>query len=89
MPIGIRGYGGKIVTNSFKVKQIIKRKYIQRIRKRPSNPNIQHIMEIKEGNAQRIINIAREVKTPPWTHANLERKISVVSKRTNVETQME
>ena len=30
-------------------------------------------MKIKEENAQRIINLAREVKTPPWTQAELQK----------------
>ena len=72
-PTGIRNHRGKIVTQVSSVKQIIMRKYKVRLRKRPANPNIQHIMNIKEENARRIINIAREVKTPSWTAEELSR----------------
>ena len=47
------------------------RNYKIRLRKRPANCGIDHIMEIKQENARRIINIAREVKTPPWTAEEL------------------
>ena len=73
VPIGVRDYNGKIITKTIRVKQIVKRKYVQRMRKRPVNQNMKYLMEIKEGNAQRIINIAKEVKTPPWTQAELQK----------------
>ena len=71
VPTGIKNHEGKVVTKSSLVKQIIIRKYKIRLRKRPTNPEIKHIMKIKEENARRIIDIAREVKTPPWTAKEL------------------
>lgn len=76
VPIGVRDHTGKIITKSSKVKLIIKRKYIQRLRKRPANPTIKHLMAITEENAKRLINIAREVKTPPWTQKELEKLLT-------------
>ena len=71
VPTGIKNHKGKVVTKSSLVKKIITRKYQIRLRKRPANPEINHIMEIKKENAKRIINIARKVKTPPWTAEEL------------------
>ena len=71
VPTGIKNHEGKVVTKTSLVKQIIIRKYKIRLRKRPANPEIKHIMKIKEENARRIIDIAREVKTPPWTAKEL------------------
>ena len=67
VPIGVRNHKGKIITKSSVVKQIVVRKYQQRLRKRPANPNIEHLLKIKEENARRLINIAKTVKTPPCT----------------------
>ena len=45
-------------------KHIKIRTYKQRLRKRPANPEIKQLMQIKEENSRRIINIARQVKAP-------------------------
>ena len=71
VPSGIKNHLGKIVTKTSSVKQIIMRKYKIRLRKRPSGPGIENIMKIKEENSRRIINLCREVKTPPWTAEEL------------------
>ena len=73
VPSGVRNHRGKIVTKTSVVKQIILSKYKIRLRKRPSNPEVSHIMKIKEENAKRIINIAKEIKTLPWTSEELSR----------------
>ena len=43
------------------------------MRRRPSNPEVVHIMKIKEENAKRIICLSREVKTLPWTSEELHK----------------
>ena len=73
VPSGIRNHKGTIVTKSSKVKQIISRKYKIRLRRRPSNPEVMHIMKIKEENAKRIICLSREIKTLPWTSEELHK----------------
>ena len=67
VPSGVRDHTGKIITKLSIVKQIVIRKYKQRLRKRPSNPDIKDLMKLKEENARRLINIAKQVKTPPWS----------------------
>ena len=71
VPSGVKNDKGKIVTKVGAVKQIIMRKYIIRLRKRPANPELKYLMQIKEENSKRIINIAREIKTPPWTEEDI------------------
>ena len=53
------------------VKQIIMKKYITRLRKRPANPEMLHLMKIKEDNAKIIITLSRKIKSPPWTPNDL------------------
>ena len=54
------------------------RKYKQRLWKRPSNPNIVHIMKMKEDNARKVINIARQVKTPPWSMEEMKKVLKTL-----------
>ena len=70
-PIGIRNHEGVMVTKTSNIKQIIVRKYQQRMRKRPPNPEIKELMKIKEENSLRIIAIARQVKTLNWSQDDL------------------
>ena len=76
----MKDHKGKIITKASTVKQIIIRKYQQKLRKRPANLLIKELMKIKEQNALRIIELAREVKTPNWTHKEL---MTVLSKLKN------
>ena len=71
VPSGITNHKGTIVTKPFSVKQIIMRKYLIRLRQRPYNLEVRYLMEIKEENARRIMEIASEVKTRPWTTEDL------------------
>ena len=71
VPSGVKDHKGRSVTKVTAVQQIIMRKYIQRLRKRPANPEIKLLMELKEENARKIIKIARDIKTPPWTQDKL------------------
>ena len=70
-PSGIKDHMGKIITKTSIVKQIVIRKYQQRLRKRPANPEIKELMRIKEENARRVIQIARQVKTTNWSKNDL------------------
>ena len=70
-PSGLRDHNGKIRTKVSTVKQIIIRKYQQKLRKRPANPLIKDLMKIKEQNALRIIELARNTKTANWTKKDL------------------
>ena len=67
----LKDHKGRSVTKVTAFKLIIMRKYIQRLRKRPANPEIKLLMELKEENARKIIKIARDIKTPPWTQDKL------------------
>ena len=67
-----------MVTNSVAVKHIIMRKHTQRLRKRPSNPDFKMLMEMKPENARRIINLARKVKTPPWSREELSKVLKLL-----------
>ena len=78
VPTGVRDHGGKIITKSSLVKKIVVQKYKQRLRKRPSTPNIKYLMTLKEENARRIINIARMVKTPPWSSQELQQVLKTL-----------
>ena len=62
IPTVIKNNKCKIITNTSSVKQIIVRKYKQRLGKRPANPQIKELMKIKEENALRIIELARKEK---------------------------
>ena len=64
VPSGVKDHKGRIVTKVTAVKQTIMRKYKQRLRKRPANPEIKVLMELKEENARKIIKIAKGIKTP-------------------------
>ena len=75
VPSGIRNHKGQIVTKATAVKQIIIRKYKQRLRKRPPNPEIRELMDLKEQNSRQIIKIAREIHTPPWTQKDLNKVV--------------
>ena len=48
VPSGIKDHKGKIITQAYMVKQIVVRKYQQRLRKRPANPEIKELMKIGE-----------------------------------------
>ena len=60
------------------VKKIIIRKYKQRLQNRPMNPQIRHIMKIKEENARKIIDLARQVKTPPWSIEEMQKVLKTL-----------
>ena len=68
---GIKDHKGKIITKSSLVRKIVIQKYQHRLRKRPVNPQIKDLMNIKEENARRIIQIARQMKTPNWSKGEL------------------
>ena len=59
-PSGLKDHKGKIITKASTVKQIIIRKYQQKLRKRPANPQIKELTKIKKQNALKIIEIARK-----------------------------
>ena len=67
VPVGLKDHNGKILTKTYAVKKFVLRKYIQKLRKRPPNPHIKELMRIKEENALRVIEIARQVKTVNWS----------------------
>ena len=71
VPIGLKDHNGKILTKTSAVKNLVVRKYKQKLRKRPSNPHIRELMRIKEENALRVIEIARQVKTVNWSQEDL------------------
>ena len=71
VPSGLRDHKGKIITQISTVKQMSIQKYQQKLRKRPVNPQIKRLMQLKEENAIRIINITRKVKTEKWSHKEL------------------
>ena len=81
VPSGVRNHKGKIVTQITAVKQIIMRKYNQRLRKRPSNPETRALMELKEANAAQIIKMARQIKTTPWTQEDLSKVLKSLKKK--------
>ena len=76
VPSGIKNHKGKTITKVSAVKQIIMRKYQTRLRKRPSNPEVKSLMVLKEENSRRIINLSRNIKTPPWTAEDLSKVLS-------------
>ena len=73
VPVGLKDHNGKILTKTSAVKKLVVRKYIQKLRKRPPNPHIKELMRIKEENALRVIEIARQVKTVNWSPDNLDK----------------
>ena len=79
-PSGLKDHKGKVITKTSLVKQMVIRKYMQKLRKRPANPQIKELMILKEDNAKRIIDIARKVKTQDWSHKEL---LIVLSKLKN------
>ena len=71
VPSGLKDHKGNIITKTSIVKQMVIRKYKQKLRKRPPHPHIKELMKLKEENAIRIINIARKVKTKNWSDKEL------------------
>ena len=71
VPSGLKDHKGNIITKTSLVKQMVIRKYKQKLRRRPPHPHIEELMKLKEENAIRIINIARKVKTNNWSHKEL------------------
>ena len=64
-PTGVKNHKNKIITDIKEIKEIYIRKFTHRMRKRPFHPMVRNLLRMKEENCRKIIETAKDIKTPP------------------------
>ena len=62
---------GKLVTDHDAIKDMDKKAYTERLRKRPIKEGLENLKEAKERLAEKVMQVAKDNKTDPWNIDNL------------------
>ena len=63
---------GKLVTDNNAMKEMAKEAYSVKLRNRPIREGLENIKDAKETLAERVMKVAKENKTDPWSMNNLD-----------------
>ena len=72
IPTGKLNHQGKLVTSPHDLKNLLAKKYIERLRPRPIHPDFEDINIIKKESFKVKLEEASNIKSPPWTMKELE-----------------
>jgi hypothetical protein len=72
IPTGKLNHTGKLVTGPQEIKTLLHKEYKERLRPRPTHPNLSHLNEIKNESFEAKLKEAKKNKSPDWTMSELD-----------------
>ena len=72
-PVALRDKKGNLITCPEGIKKLCLEEMLERLRHRPMHPNLIKLQQLKENLCNKRINIAKHIKTEPWTEDQLEK----------------
>ena len=85
-PTAVRDKEGHLICNPEGIKRVYLQEMLKRLRHRSSNPNLVQLQQMKENLCKKRIEIAKHIKSEPWTSHQLELVLKSL-KMESVETQ--
>ena len=71
-PIALKDKHGNLVTNPEAIKKLCLEEILERVRHRKIHPNLEELQILKETLCQKRLDLARQIKSEPWTMKKLE-----------------
>ena len=71
---------GNLVKEEDKIRNIALETFEERLKNRPIKDELKHIKEAKEKLAEKLMEVAKENKTPPWSRKDLEKVLNQLKK---------
>ena len=72
---------GNLITSNENIMEAAMDVYRKRLENRPMKGNLTHIKEAKETLCQKVLNLAKNIKTPPWEMKDLEKVLKDLKKQ--------
>ena len=79
-PTAMKGEDGKLVTDVEKIKEMAVKAYEERLRNRPIKEGMEDMRSSKEKLAEKLMEVAKQTKTPPWEMKQLEKVLNGLKK---------
>ena len=83
-PIALKDIHGNLVTNTEGIKNLCLDEILKRLRHREIHPNLKELQTLKETLCQKRIDLARQIKSEPWTMKQLEEVLKVLKNKKKV-----
>ena len=80
IPTGKLNHTGKLVTGPQEIKTLLHKEYKERLRPRPTHPNLSHLNEIKNKSFEAKLKEAKKNKSPDWTMSELDVVLKDINK---------
>ena len=76
IPMAKRNHLGKIISKPREIKSLMAKEYKERLRKRPTRPDMNNLMRKRKIIFENILKVAKSRKSPKWTMEDLNLAIS-------------
>ena len=84
IPTGKLNHIGKLVTGPQEIKTLFYKEYKERLRPRPTHPNLSHLNEIKNKSFEAKLKEAKKNKSPDWTMSELDIVLKDIDKKSPI-----
>ena len=75
-PIALQDKYGNLITNPEGIKKMCHDEIVERLRHRKIHPSLKHLQGLKEMLCKKRINLAKHVKSAPWTKQQFEKVLN-------------
>ena len=74
-------FGGNLISNPEGIKQLCLDEVLERLRHRSIHPELKDLQDLKEIFCQKRLNLAKHIKSEPWTMIQLDKVLSSLQKK--------